>query len=303
MSASTTPTDRPRAASAAARLTVTLDLPTPPLPLATAYTRVREPGWANGMTGSSAAAPPRSCACRSLALLGAHHPEVDLHAGDPGHRADRGGDVRRAACPCSGQPATVSSSSTRDHTVRRRPRRSATMPSSVIGRRISGSLTVARAAWTASSTVLAGADMAAMLRRRVLSPGTVRRLLSASIVGLVGSGLLGRRLAVAVAASSRGLAAAAGRPPCGHPRCVPVCAPACWRRWSPRPAPRPAGSAPSAGSRGWPPRRARSAAPRSPGPGTRCPPSAWSARRRSSSSASRSRSACRFCASRISGAA
>ncbi len=40
MSASSTPTVRPRAASAAARLTVTDDLPTPPLPLATASTRV-----------------------------------------------------------------------------------------------------------------------------------------------------------------------------------------------------------------------------------------------------------------------
>ena len=40
MSASSTPTVRPRAASAAARFTVTDDLPTPPLPLAIARTRV-----------------------------------------------------------------------------------------------------------------------------------------------------------------------------------------------------------------------------------------------------------------------
>ena len=39
MSASRTPTRRPRAASAAARFTVTDDLPTPPFPLATASTR------------------------------------------------------------------------------------------------------------------------------------------------------------------------------------------------------------------------------------------------------------------------
>src|ERR671926_526805 len=57
MSASTTPTDRPRLASAAARFTVTLDLTTPPLPEATAYTRVSEPGWAKGMTGSAASLP------------------------------------------------------------------------------------------------------------------------------------------------------------------------------------------------------------------------------------------------------
>ena len=40
MSASSTPTVKPRAASAAARFTVTDDLPTPPLPDATASTRV-----------------------------------------------------------------------------------------------------------------------------------------------------------------------------------------------------------------------------------------------------------------------
>ena len=59
MSASSTPTDSPRAASAAARLTVTLDLPTPPLPEATAYTRVSDPGWAKGITGSRES--PRNC--------------------------------------------------------------------------------------------------------------------------------------------------------------------------------------------------------------------------------------------------
>jgi hypothetical protein len=35
------------------------------LPLATAYTRVRDPGWANGITGSEWPVPPRSWACRS----------------------------------------------------------------------------------------------------------------------------------------------------------------------------------------------------------------------------------------------
>src|SRR5262252_5034839 len=57
MSASSTPTFWPAAASAAARLTVTDDLPTPPLPLATAYTRVSEDGWANGISRSTR--PPR----------------------------------------------------------------------------------------------------------------------------------------------------------------------------------------------------------------------------------------------------
>src|SRR3712207_2621201 len=70
MSASTTPTERPRFDSAAARLTVTDDLPTPPLPEATAYTRVSEPGWANGITGSGASVPRTvrrsSARCSSL---------------------------------------------------------------------------------------------------------------------------------------------------------------------------------------------------------------------------------------------
>ena len=48
MSASSTPTDRPREAIAAARLTVTDDFPTPPLPDATAYTG--SASWA-GRTG------------------------------------------------------------------------------------------------------------------------------------------------------------------------------------------------------------------------------------------------------------
>ncbi|CNU89097.1 Uncharacterised protein [Mycobacterium tuberculosis] len=59
ISASSTPIDRPRTAIAAARLTVTVDFPTPPLPEATAYTRVKESGCANGMTGSRVS--PRNC--------------------------------------------------------------------------------------------------------------------------------------------------------------------------------------------------------------------------------------------------
>jgi hypothetical protein len=85
----------------------------------------------------------------------------------------------------SGQPATVSSSSTR--TVPSAPSTAErTMPRSVIGRRISGSSTVASAAWIASSAAViggasrsvadaaaswpgtAGADMSAMLRRRAI---------------------------------------------------------------------------------------------------------------------------------------
>src|SRR5687767_10041655 len=62
----------------------------------------------------------------------------------------------------SGQPATVSRMPMRatpsDPTDTER-----TMPSSVIGRRISGSCTEARAARTASSSVVAGADIPVML--------------------------------------------------------------------------------------------------------------------------------------------
>ena len=47
-----------------------------------------------------------------------------------------------------------------------------TMPSSVIGRRISGSWTPARAAWIADSTVGAGADMSPMV---VLSAAALNR--------------------------------------------------------------------------------------------------------------------------------
>ena len=56
------------------------DLPTPPLPDATAYTRVSEPGWANGITGS--AASPRSLRRSSAALLVAHHVQLDPHRAD-----------------------------------------------------------------------------------------------------------------------------------------------------------------------------------------------------------------------------
>ena len=79
--------DRPRAAIAAARFTVTLDLPTPPLPDATAYTRVSEPGCANGITGS--AASPRSMLAQLGALLVAHHVEGDGDGSGTRHVGDR----------------------------------------------------------------------------------------------------------------------------------------------------------------------------------------------------------------------
>ncbi len=90
MSASMRATLCPAAASAAARFTVTDDLPTPPLPLTIAYTLVSEDGWANGITRSGA--PPRTRGLQVLALLLAHHVELDPDAGHAGQRRHRAGD-------------------------------------------------------------------------------------------------------------------------------------------------------------------------------------------------------------------
>src|SRR2546421_470938 len=106
MSASTTPTDRPRAARAAARFTVTEDLPTPPLPLATAYTRVLEPGWANGMTGS-AAPGPRRLACSSLRCSGLITPKSISTPATAG-TALTAAVMSARSLSRIGQPATVS---------------------------------------------------------------------------------------------------------------------------------------------------------------------------------------------------
>ena len=68
------------------------DLPTPPLPEATAYTRVGEPGWANGisLTGLS----PRSLVPQLRALLVGHHAELaPARESTPGTARHRGGDV------------------------------------------------------------------------------------------------------------------------------------------------------------------------------------------------------------------
>ena len=87
MSASTMPTEWPRAARATARLVVTLDLPTPPLPDEISSGRVREPGWANGIGRPSAwpwgvpwtwpAAVAVQPVAQVLALVVGHHGEVD----------------------------------------------------------------------------------------------------------------------------------------------------------------------------------------------------------------------------------
>ena len=91
MSASSTPTDRPRTAIAAARLTVTLDFPTPPLPDATAYTRVSEFGWAKGMTGSRAS--PRNCLRSSVRCSSFITSRLTPHGTSAGDVSDRLADA------------------------------------------------------------------------------------------------------------------------------------------------------------------------------------------------------------------
>ena len=146
MSASSTPTFWPEAASAAARLTVTDDLPTPPLPLATAYTWVSDDGWANGISRSR---DRHGAGLQLAALLLAHHVQVHRHPGHAGDGGDGGGHVT-GEVSLIGQPATVRYTSTLT-----RPSGAIatylTMSSSVIGLRISGSLTRASASLTCCS--------------------------------------------------------------------------------------------------------------------------------------------------------
>src|SRR6266480_2581744 len=146
MSASSTTTFWPEAASAAARLTVTDDLPTPPLPLATANTRVSDDGWANGISRSWR--PPRSWVCSSRRCCSLITSSCTATAATPG-TADTAAVTSRVMVSRSGQPATVRYTSTLTL-----PSGAIstflTMPRSVIGRRISGSLTRASASSTCS---------------------------------------------------------------------------------------------------------------------------------------------------------
>ena len=85
MSASSTPTVKPRAASAVARLTVHELLPTPPLPLAIAST------WqvvGHGVGGGVLAGVPARLAHHVGALLGVHLAPVDAHVGHARVEAD-----------------------------------------------------------------------------------------------------------------------------------------------------------------------------------------------------------------------
>ena len=147
MSASTTPTFWPEAASAAARFTVTDDLPTPPLPLATAYTRVSEDGWANGISGSGR--PPRSCVCSACRCSSLITSSWTRTADTPGS-LPTAAVTSRVILSRSGQPATVSHTST-STTPSAAMSMFLTMPSSVIGRWISGSCTPSSARVTCSA--------------------------------------------------------------------------------------------------------------------------------------------------------
>src|SRR5690348_16721300 len=148
MSASTTPTFWPEAASAAARFTVTDDLPTPPLPLATAYTRVSEVGWANGITGSDL--PPRSLVCsarRCSSLMTSSWTRTEETPGS----LPTAVVTSRVMVSRSGHPATVRYTST--STAPSAPTLMfLTMPSSVMGRWISGSCTPS-SAWVTCSAL------------------------------------------------------------------------------------------------------------------------------------------------------
>ncbi len=116
---------------------MTLDLPTPPLPEATQYTRVIEPGSANGMRGSSAL--PRSILrssvrCSSLITSSSTWTEPTPST------ADTAEVTRCVIVSRIGQPRTVRYTST--VTAPSEPMDTLlTMPRSVIGRRISGSST------------------------------------------------------------------------------------------------------------------------------------------------------------------
>ena len=252
----------PSAAIAAARLTVTEDLPTPPLPEATAYTRVSEPGWANGISRS--AWPPRSAVAQRRALLVAHHVERrPRRAVTPATAADGGGDVAGDRLRI-GQPATVSSTRHRDARRPRRSRRDSTMPSSVIGRRISGSLTVASAARTASSRQRHATMVRAPAWPRHAASRSLRARSAAAVAGSLPRSRRRRRsLQLLEQVAQLGADEVAGGDL----------------------AERHAQRGDLAGR------------------GTRCRRWSRSSRLRSCSSCTRSRSACRFCASRISGAA
>src|SRR5665811_27774 len=150
MSASMMPTLRPLLAIASARLTVTVDLPTPPLPDAIAYTLVSEPACAKGLSRS--VRPPRRTSCKPLRCSSVMTP-ISTVTTAAGATVATAAVMSRVSLSLSGQPETVSRSRT---LIAVSPMVTAsTMPNSVIGRWISGSLTLERASRTCSSVTAA----------------------------------------------------------------------------------------------------------------------------------------------------
>ena len=113
------------------------------------------------MTGSCTS--PRRLLCSSLRCSAVITPKSISTPATPS-TAPTAAVMSVRSLSFNGQPATVSSRPI-TATPSGRSTTSRTMPSSVIGRRISGSSTVDRAAVIAASTVVAGADMSAMVRR------------------------------------------------------------------------------------------------------------------------------------------
>ncbi len=133
MSASSTPTLRPRRARAAASRAVTEDLPTPPLPLITATTCLTWLNWAS--LGGAGGVPPNT-ARRSSGVIS---PWITSTPVTPG-KASTAWRALFAICSLSGQPRTVKArvNLTLPAWVADRLR---TMPSSTILRPSSGSIT------------------------------------------------------------------------------------------------------------------------------------------------------------------
>ena len=143
MSASITPTLRPWRANAAARFAVIEDLPTPPFPEVTAMTRVRESGRANRISRSGR--PPLSFSRRAFFCSSFMTSMVTLTSVTPS-RALRVLFTSSEIVVRRGHPAVVSKIVT--ETVEPSILMASTILRSVIGRRISGSITVDRASRT-----------------------------------------------------------------------------------------------------------------------------------------------------------
>src|SRR5215211_2338087 len=142
MSQSITATRCPWAARPAARLTVTEDLPTPPLPEATASTRVVDSSPQKVIFFCCWAAPgPRRRVTMAWRWSSVMTPRSTLTPVTPG-RGETAAVTSLVMRSLSGQPATVSSTST------------VTRSRSVMGRWISGSITCPRAARTSSRVTI-----------------------------------------------------------------------------------------------------------------------------------------------------